>query len=482
MVWLYLTEHDVTHTMETIFTRRPWLAPLILLGLALLLLEPAILPNDPRHALDGNDFTGNFYPLYTFTAEQIADGNLPLWNPYQFAGFPVAGNPQAAVFYPGTWLLWGLNALLNVSVPRAMGLLVLLHVFFAAWGSYVLARSFGITAVGALAAAVIYSMSGWAGSRIYAGHFTILTVYAWIPFVMAGYRWALQQRTGASLLAPTAFLGLAALAGHPQMVLYAALGLAVLWGYHTVTAERVAQAAWAGLWRLAVIGIGGILLGLALLLPTAELVAQTARTDTTLAFLNTFRLPTSQLTTLALPFLYGNPKEVHIRYWGADFFEETTAYAGLLALVALPVMLRAGDRRVFFWLALVVFGLVLAIGADGVLFALLVRWLPGFSLFRSPGRFLYFVTLGLAGVTGLLFTHLQSATPERRRVTLAPALRVLPYVGVGLFAGSVFFSGWFASASHVEPMPIRATQIAGVLGYSAVMTFATWGVLQLLAR
>ncbi len=467
--------------METTLTRRRWLAPLILFGLALLLLEPAVLPDNPRHALAGNDFTGNFYPLYSFTSQQIAAGNLPLWNPRQFAGFPVAGNPQAAIFYPGTWLLWGMTAGLDVSVPRAIGVLVMLHVFLAAWGMYVLARAFGITAVGALAAAVIYSMSGWAGSRVYAGHYTILTVFAWIPFALAGYHIALGQRTWASLLAPTVFLGLAALAGHPQMVLYAALGLGALWLYHTLTAEDMLPAARAGLWRLAVVGMGGIVLGLALLLPTAELVSQTARTDTTLAFVDTFRLPAAQLATLALPFLYGNPEAVHIRYWGADFFEETTAYAGLLALVALPLVLRLGDRRVWLWAGLAGLGLGLALGADGVLFALLVRWVPGFSLFRAPGRFLYFVTLGLAGVTGLLLTHLQAATPDERRTTLAPALRALPYIGAALLAGSVFFSGWYASASHVEPMPIRATQIAGVLGYAAVMTFATWGVLHLLA-
>lgn len=467
--------------MESLLTRRRWLTPVILFGLALLLLQPAVLPDDRRHALDGHDFTGNFYPLYSFTAEQVRAGALPLWNPRQFAGFPVAGNPQAAIFYPGTWLIWGLNAA-GASVPRAMGVMVVAHVFLAAWGMALLARRFGVTHTAALAAAVIYAMSGWAAARVFAGHYTILTVYAWIPFVLAGTHRALERRTVGALLPPVAALGMAALAGHPQMVLYAALGMAVLWGYTVYSAGDARSAAWAGLWRVAAIGVGGIVLGAALLIPTAELVLQTARTATTLDFVNKFHLSTQQITTLVFPFLYGNPNVPPSRYWGVDFFEEVTAYTGLFSLAALALIFRVNERCVVFWLALVVIGFALALGADGVLFALLVRWLPGFDFFRSPGRFLYFVTLGLAGITALFITHLQAATPDRRRATLAPALRVMPYLAVLFFAGGAFFSGWFASTSPVEPMPVRAAQTAGVFSYAAVMALATWGVLAAFAR
>ncbi|MEO0561991.1 MAG: YfhO family protein [Chloroflexota bacterium] len=469
--------------MENQFARRPWLLPVVLAALVVLLLRPAVLPTDPSAALSGHDFTGNFYPLYGYTTEQVLDGELPLWNPRQFAGFPVAGNPQASLFYPATWGIWGLAAL-GISVPRAMGVMVIVHVALAAWGFATLGRRLGLSYTGALAAAIIYATSGWAGARLYAGHYTILTTYAWLPWVLAGYLAALERRTLFALLPAMGALGAMALAGHPQMVLYAMLGAVMLLAYLTVTADEDDNPTAifvGGLWRLALIAVGGVILGMALVLPTAELTGYSARSNTDIDFVNEFALMPEQLVTLALPFLYGNPTTEPSFYWGSVTFEELSAYAGLLPLVALLLLPAMRDKRAVLWIGLVAVGLVLAVGADGVLFGLLVRWVPGFSLFRAPGRFLFFVMTGLAGGTGLLITYLQAADADARANLLRPALRAAPWAATALFIGSTFFSGWYASASHVEPMPHRARQIAGLLGYTGTVALGVWGVLWLLS-
>ncbi len=465
--------------MEIQFTRRPWLLQLVLFGLALALLRPAVLPLTPGAALDGNDFTGNFYPLYGYTAETALSGELPLWNPRQFAGFPVAGNPQAALFYPATWAVWGLAAV-GVSVPRALGISVVIHVWLAAWGMAAFSRRLGLRYLAVIAAGVVYAMSGWAGARLYAGHYTILTTYAWLPWVLTGYALALERRTWPALLPATGALGLMALAGHPQMVLYAVLGMLSLAVYRAwAIDEQALTLLWDGVWRLGVIGAGALVLGAALVFPTAQLTAYSVRGATDIAFVNEFALFPAQLLTLALPFLYGNPHVGPSFYWGAVTFEELTAYAGLLPLIALLLLPRLRDRRASLPFGLVVAGLVFSLGVDGVVFGLLARWVPGFSLFRAPGRFLFFVTLGLALAVALLLDHLQTSSQIRREATLSPALRVVPWGIVMLFAGSVFFSGWYASASHVEPMPHRAQAVAGVLAYSGLMLAGVWGVLWL---
>src|SRR5262252_4471900 len=41
-----------------------------------------------------------FHPLYRLTARRWAAGDLPLWNPWQLAGVPLAATPQAGAFYP----------------------------------------------------------------------------------------------------------------------------------------------------------------------------------------------------------------------------------------------------------------------------------------------------------------------------------------------------------------------------------------------
>ena len=67
--------------MEHAFERRPWLLPLILAVLTVILLRPVVLPLHPGDALDGADFRGEFYPLYGYIQQTVQAGQLPLWNP-----------------------------------------------------------------------------------------------------------------------------------------------------------------------------------------------------------------------------------------------------------------------------------------------------------------------------------------------------------------------------------------------------------------
>ncbi len=236
--------------------------------------------------------------------------------------------------------------------------------------------------------------------------------------------------------------------------------------------------------RLIEIGIGGAILGAALLLPAGELSRHATRSANDLAFANTYALPPAQfLSALALPDLFGNPKTPPSYYWGADFYEEFTAYAGLLPLLAIPLIFRWLRREAWFFLGLIGLGLVLSVGVEGALMPLLVRWIPGFGFFRVPARGLLLVVMGMAGLTALLVTALQTSTPAARHDALQPALRVWIPAAVGLaFALAIFFSGWYASASHVEPMPHRATQIAGVLMEAGLILCGVWVVLWLWAK
>src|SRR6266508_7051746 len=62
-----------------------------------------------------------FYPLREYTAARLRAGELPLWNPYLFMGVPHLANPQAAVFYPGSWLY------LLLATPHAYSLDLAAH-------------------------------------------------------------------------------------------------------------------------------------------------------------------------------------------------------------------------------------------------------------------------------------------------------------------------------------------------------------------
>jgi len=50
------------------------------------------------------DSVAQFYPWRLLLHRAGSSGELPLWNPYQFAGYPFVGNGQSAIFYPPNWL------------------------------------------------------------------------------------------------------------------------------------------------------------------------------------------------------------------------------------------------------------------------------------------------------------------------------------------------------------------------------------------
>ena len=54
----------------------------------------------------GGDFASFYYPTYSYVAQQIKSGTIPLWNPHLFAGMPLAADVQSAIFYPLNWLLF----------------------------------------------------------------------------------------------------------------------------------------------------------------------------------------------------------------------------------------------------------------------------------------------------------------------------------------------------------------------------------------
>ncbi|MBN1202498.1 MAG: hypothetical protein JXJ20_11625, partial [Anaerolineae bacterium] len=407
--------------MEHTLKRYPWLLPLVLAALTVILLRPVILPPHAGQVLNGKDLIDMFYPLQQYIEQTVKDGELPLWNPRTFIGHPVTGNPHSALFYPATWLLW------LVGVQRGMGWMLALHTWIGAWGMARLMRSFRASQLGSLLAGVVFAMSGWAGAHYYPGHYNLLLVYAWIPWALAAYRYALARGIWWAVLPGIGVLGAALLAGYPPLVLYTGFGLLALWAYHIARADDLLQGGLYATLRLAAMGTGGLVLGAALVLPAVELTGLSAREAGDLAFANTHALPPAQLLSFIVPGLFGNPTAEPYFYWGADFFEEFLGYAGLLPLLAVPLLIRRGQRDAWPFVGLVAFGLALSLGLDGAIMPLLVRWVPGFGYFRVPARALLLVVIGLAGLTALLVTRLQRDRPADRALLLRPALRaVLP--------------------------------------------------------
>ena len=167
-----------------------------------------------------------YYPLFELIRDEWAAGRVPLWNPYENLGMPLAANPAASVFYPGKLIF-----ALPLEFGWAYRLYVVGHVLLAAGGAYVLARRWKASTPAAGAGALSYAFCG--NVLVQHANVVFLVGAAWLPL---GLLAADRMLVGRSFKAAVGFgvvLALMVTGGDPQMAyhagLLAALYALILW-------------------------------------------------------------------------------------------------------------------------------------------------------------------------------------------------------------------------------------------------------------
>ena len=360
-----------------------------------------------RVLASGDVFT-YFYPYWAEATRAIRAGRLPLWNPYLFMGSPFQANSQVGVFYPLNWPLW-----LILPADRSVHVTILLHLCLAAFNGYLWGRSsIRLGRAGAWAVGAIFALGGYLGAQV--EHINQLQGLAWLPLILALYDRSLARdpkyqipntkyqipKSRAAFVGLTIVLALVLLAGHTQTAFISLVGLATY---------GLGPALWAGMrrreWRplihralcLAVAAGLGITLAAVQLIPTWELSRLSVRAgglpfNERVSFsLSPFYLARALLPGFADPVL---PEQI-----------EHVAYIGVvgLALAVFAITFRDVRRQAghFLSLALLVFlGLFLSLGFYNPLYLLLARFVPGFTHFRVPTRWLALYALGMAALAG----------------------------------------------------------------------------------
>lgn len=391
-------------------TRKYWPTPdaLALAGLALLALVffwPVTTGQGwiPR---GGGDLVSFLWPTYSYAADALREGRLPLWNHSLYSGAPLVADNQSGLFYPLNLLVF----LLWPGLPYvALEVLVIIHVWLAGAGMYALARALLAeldpapplpwARAGAFAAGAAYMFSDVFVTHV--GNLNIVAVAAWLPLALLALHWGLTRRAAGWCAAAGAALGVAALAGHAQLTLIvaAALGLFALWRMGAALMEpgdRLRRAAQiVGLTALAF----AVALGVAALslVPALELTQHTGRARLDYAAAAEYSLPWQGLAGLVSPLIFGRGA---LDAWG-PWPRVEMGYAGVVTLLLAglaPWRGRAGWPR--FLAALGLFGLLVALGAHTPIHRLLYEFVPGFASLRVPARFILLTDFALAGLAG----------------------------------------------------------------------------------
>ena len=443
------------------------------------------------------------YSWKHFIVESISNRQIPLWNPYLFAGAPFLANGQHSAYYPFSVLFYFLP------LTIAYGWFTVLQLFLAGAFMYVFTRVLGMGRLASLTAAIIYQLSGF---YIVSVVFTmIIAAAAWLPLLLAAIELIIQQRSiaGRPSTVPWIILGAIALAcqimaGHIEITYYTLLIVALyaLWRLviRSRTTDHRRQTATGG-WRLAagnwlkyarrpiVALIVMVLLGVGMaaiqLLPYIEILPQNFRAGSaTFDQVRSYALPPRHVLEMLMPNFFGNPAEhtvfdimtgqnvllnssfnaqnlqgAYSTMWGIKNYVEGGAYLGILPLLlALYAIVRGGypHTRSQRWFFVFLAAISLAFMFGTPLYAILYYGLPGIDQLHSPFRWIWPFTISIAvlaaiGVDGLMIHYQRDKFVRPRRGPLkwfclnGPVSFRTILAGLAFWPGVIILVGLFAS-------------------------------------
>jgi hypothetical protein len=379
-----------------------------------------------------------FFPVFATLHESLRVGELPLWSPRIYGGFPLFAEGQIGALYP--------PALVAVLLPTPEDGFMALRVFHmcvALVGTYAYARTLSISPVGGVIAAFAFGLGSFVVAQQH--HASLIAAAVWLPWVLACVELALRRHDWATdaLLALAGILfAMAALASHIQPVmLTGALLVAYVLARQGAVMRRpgadlvtwrdrlraLAGPGSVGLWALVVVPSLALALAAVQLLPLYELSQQSWRAGAwSYRDAIEYSFPPPNFVTLLFPFFFRTPDGGSWSLWQAW---ETVLYVGVAPLaLALLAVARVRHWTVAFFATVAVLGAFLSLGGYAPFGIFEALWaLPGIQLQRAPARLAFLTTFALAMLAAHGIDWLASKidiTPSVRRSRTLLALFV----------------------------------------------------------
>ncbi|VFU07780.1 conserved membrane protein of unknown function [Methylocella tundrae] len=378
------------------------MALLAFLGLALAcwLVSGAVVPWDSKN---------HFYPMFRFLADALHRGEIPLWNPYHFAGHPSVADPQSLLFTP-SMVLFALIAP-NASMQLFDGV-ILAHLAFGGLCMLGLFRRRRWSPAGAVLAALIFMLGGAASSRLQ--HTGMIISYSFFPAALWCLEIALERRSYRFAVLFGVFAALMTL-GRDQVAYLLCMVLAgrVIFAIAQSGAAFAYLRARLGVLALAACVIGAILFVPALL--TMQFLGDSNRPGIAFGVAAAGSLAPVNLITLIVPNFFGSLDHLY-DYWGPDYDTMTRAdwtdrAVDYLFVGTLPILLfvwhglaagRIFARGIRFFLIVLVVAALYSLGRYTPFFSLAFDWIRGVSLYRRPADATFILNIALAFGSGYL--------------------------------------------------------------------------------
>jgi hypothetical protein len=362
----------------------PWRFAL-LLALLILATFPQVLLGLETFVI--RDYGFFAYPLAHFQRECFWHGELPLWDPYNNCGMPFLAQWNTMPLYPPSLIY------LLLPLQWSLGFFCLLHLWFAGFGMFFLARRWTGNSFAAAFAGVAFAFNGLTLNLLmWPSHIATLS---WMPWVVLAVE--LAWREGGQKIILAAFIGaLQMLAGGPEIIFLTWILLLALWIQQFIagggdasspafSATGASQPRIAMLRRFPLVVALVIALAAVQLLPFLDLAAHSQRSA---GYADTrWSMPGWGWANFLVPMAFG-------RTWTEGVFFQyeqswtSSYYLGIGALwLALLAVWTVRERRVRLLSAAALVALIFSFGGNTFIYPALRKIIPQLSFVTYPIKY-----------------------------------------------------------------------------------------------
>lgn len=411
-----------------------------------------------------------FIPWHAYAWGILHDGDFPLWNSLNGMGAPLVANYQSALFYPPIWLTYLFWLIGDTPwMAWAHTFLIAIHLAWGGMGMVFLARHLEMSTLAQAVCGLCFSLCGYLVARV--SFFSMIYTASWLPWVIyfvsfialpcKGSLSPMDSPKWGALLSISFML----LAGHAQLSSYILL-LSASWVLAWRIREGGLRSGMRSIWQLSKIILGALILTAVQLLPTAEYLLNSYRSggvDYGTAVVYSFW--PWRLITLIAPSFFGDPGQGD--YWGYASYWEDAVYLGvlpfLLSLYSLISLFKKKSSTqktekdqtlITYLLIILAFGLFFSLGKNNPAYYYLYRYVPIFSMFNAPSRWLIWVEFALILLAGWGVDRLRA--PHGRSLYW---LRLATAGGGAVTLGALFAR---ILLPDVVPTFVKATATTGV--------------------
>jgi hypothetical protein len=289
------------------------------------------------HNYVNNDQIDEMIPWSDLVWTQVHQGHLPLWNPYNGLGLPLAFNWQSAPLS----LASVIGYLVPLQYSYDVGMIVTLLV--AGTGVFVLARVLRLGLLASVFAGTVFELSGPLTGWLGYPHGQVMAWGGWL-FAAALLVVRREEHRMRNIILFAVVLAMLVYSGQPEVL--AVFGLALIVFVAAMMVQRTALARGSGeilhpVIDLAVGTVAGLALAAPLALPGLQAIARSNRSSTG----NGGALQLHNFMYFISQGFDGIPIVGSRAFGESLFYQETAAYVGVIAVVLAAFALTVRFRR-----------------------------------------------------------------------------------------------------------------------------------------